>query len=119
MGDEDDVIYYSSDNRERDHGNGVENYECDDCGMDTTFTAFHCGVCPRNRDRIREYNRKYVWYTGVKIFQAYDYLVYLIKQILTVVLKGNKHEKICSKLLQRIKQQLKRNCIKRDNKSSQ
>ena len=61
MGDGDDVIYYSSDNRERDHGNGVENYECDGCRMDTTFTDFHCGVCPHNPDRIREYNRKYVW----------------------------------------------------------
>lgn len=37
-----------------DHGNGVENYECDGCRMDTTFTSFHCGVCPHNRDRITE-----------------------------------------------------------------
>ena len=44
-----------------DHGNGVENYECDGCRMDTTFTSFHCGVCPHNTDRIREYNRKYVY----------------------------------------------------------
>lgn len=44
-----------------DHGNGVENYECDGCQMDTTFSGFHCGVCPRNKDRIREYNRKYVY----------------------------------------------------------
>ena len=44
-----------------DHSNGVENYECDGCRMDTTFTSFHCGVCPHNRDRIREYNRKYVY----------------------------------------------------------
>ena len=55
MGDEDDVVYYSSDNRERDHGNGVENYECEGCRMDKTFTDFHCGVCPHNQDRIREY----------------------------------------------------------------
>ena len=44
-----------------DHGNGVENYECEGCCMDTTFTSFNCGVCPHNRDRIREYNRKYVY----------------------------------------------------------
>lgn len=61
MGDGDDVVYYSSDDRERDHGNGVENYECDGCQMDKTFNSFNCGVCSRNQDRIREYNRKYIW----------------------------------------------------------
>lgn len=61
MGDEDDVIYYSSDNRERDHSNGVENYECASCRIDTTFADFNCGVCPHNQDRIREYIRKYIW----------------------------------------------------------
>lgn len=45
----------------RDHGNGVENYECGECRADTTFTGFNCGVCPHNNDRIREYNRKYVY----------------------------------------------------------
>ena len=44
-----------------DHGNGVENYECEGCRMDTTFTSFNCGVCPHNGDRVREYNRKYVY----------------------------------------------------------
>lgn len=61
MGDGDEVVYYSSDSRERDHGPGVENYECDGCRADKTFTDFNCGVCPRNVDRVREYNRKYVW----------------------------------------------------------
>lgn len=58
MGEEDVVV---SSREPVDHGNGVENYECDGCRMDTTFTSFHCGVCPHNGDRIREYNRKYVY----------------------------------------------------------
>ena len=57
MGEEDVV----SSREPIDHGNGVENYECDGCRMDTTFTSFNCGVCPHNGDRVREYNRKYVY----------------------------------------------------------
>ena len=57
MGDEDVTV----DSTVSDHGNGVENYECDGCRADTTFTGFNCGVCPHNSDRIREYNRKYVY----------------------------------------------------------
>lgn len=53
MGDE-DVVYTPS--RERDYGNGVENYECEGCRSN----AMGCGECPHNEDRIREYNRKYV-----------------------------------------------------------
>ena len=37
----------------------LEDYECDNCGADTTFTDFHCGVCPHNGKRIEEYNKKY------------------------------------------------------------
>ena len=37
----------------------VEDYECDNCRADTTFSSFHCGVCPRNNKRIKEYNKKY------------------------------------------------------------
>lgn len=55
---EDDVVVFST---TRDHGNGVENYECDGCRADRTFTDFNCSVCPHNSDRIREYNRKYVY----------------------------------------------------------
>lgn len=57
MGDEDVTVFSIV----SDHGNGVENYECDGCRADTTFTGFNCGVCPHNSDRIREYNRKYVY----------------------------------------------------------
>lgn len=55
MGEEEGVY-----TEKHDYGNGVENYECEGCRMDTTFSSFHCGVCPHNDDRIREYNRKYV-----------------------------------------------------------
>ena len=36
MGEEE----FGGDPRVRDHGNGVENYECDGCRMDTTFSSF-------------------------------------------------------------------------------
>ena len=52
---------YEVNHEPTDHGNGVGNYECDGCRMDTTFTSFNCGVCPHNGDRVREYNRKYVY----------------------------------------------------------
>ena len=55
MGEE-DVVYTPI----HDYGNGVENYECEGCRADTTFSGFHCGVCPHNDDRIKEYNRKYI-----------------------------------------------------------
>lgn len=58
MGEDDNVV---SSTQPTDHGGGVENYECDGCRMDTTFTSFNCGVCPRNGERVREYNRKYVY----------------------------------------------------------
>lgn len=43
----------------RDHGPGVENYSCENCHNDG-FVHMGCGDCPSNRDRIYEYNRKYV-----------------------------------------------------------
>lgn len=57
MGDEDATVVSTV----HDHGNGVENYECYGCRADTTFTGFNCSVYPNNSDRIREYNRKYVY----------------------------------------------------------
>lgn len=42
-----------------DYGPGVENYECSGCRVDE-FTDFNCGVCPRNEERIREYNERYI-----------------------------------------------------------
>lgn len=35
-----------------------ETYECDGCRADRVG-MLHCGECPRNADRKREYERKY------------------------------------------------------------
>ena len=56
MGEE-DVVYTST---VRDHGNGVENYECDGCRADR-YGLIGCGDCPHNKERIAEYNRKYIY----------------------------------------------------------
>jgi hypothetical protein len=44
----------------RDHGPGLEDYECDGCNNDG-FVHMGCGDCPWNFKRMREYDRKYVY----------------------------------------------------------
>lgn len=58
MGEEDAyIVVGNASARETDHGNGVENYECDGCRS----TAMGCGGCPHNKERIEEYRKKYIY----------------------------------------------------------
>jgi hypothetical protein len=58
MGD-DGIIFFGY-QEDRDHGPGVENYSCEYCHNDG-FSHMGCGDCPSNSERIREYNRKYMY----------------------------------------------------------
>ena len=56
---EHDTVYYSHE-VEQDRGPGIENYECENCRADRVG-ILHCGTCPCNDSRMREYNRKYIY----------------------------------------------------------
>jgi hypothetical protein len=60
MGDEFDGPILFGCGREHDNGPGVESYSCDGCHNDG-FSHMGCGDCPNNDERVREYNRKYVY----------------------------------------------------------
>lgn len=45
---------------EVDRGDGIDNYQCENCSY-SNFSSSNCSSCPCNTDRIRDYNKKFVY----------------------------------------------------------